>query len=229
MMAKITVMEWQRVLAYVDGRLDRVLEPGRHGYREGRTHLVTVDLRPRLLTVPGQEVITADGVSVRVSLTAQWRVTDPVAFTSGAEAPVQVLYADVQDAVRVAVAAVTLDAVLADRSALAVTAPELGSIGIEVTEPRVRDLMLPGELRRAAMDAVVARERGKAALEEARAEAAALRSLANTARLLEEHPALLQLRTLQLAAERPTTLILDPRSVTSGAGTSGAGTGESGG
>ena len=35
--------------------------------------------------------------------------------------------------------------------------------------------------------------------ERARSEAAALRSLANTARLLEEHPGLLHLRTLQAA------------------------------
>ncbi|MBO3752044.1 slipin family protein [Streptosporangiaceae bacterium NEAU-GS5] len=218
MMAKITVMEWQRVLAYVDGRLDRVLEPGRHGYRQGRTLLVTVDMRPRLLTLPGQEVITADGVSVRVSLTTQWHVTDPVAYTSGSIGPEQVLYAAVQEAIRAAVAAVTLEAALADRSTLlAVAPPDLASIGIEVTELRARDLMLPGELRRAAMDVVVARERGKAQLEEARAEAAALRSLANTARLLEEHPALLQLRTLQVAADRATTLVLDPRHPSPGA------------
>ena len=70
--------------------------------------------------------------------------------------------------------------------------------------------MLPGELRRAAMDVVVARERGRAELERARAEAATLRSLANTAQLLEEHPALLHLRTLQTASEPGTTVVLVP-------------------
>ncbi|ETK32056.1 hypothetical protein MPTA5024_31740 [Microbispora sp. ATCC PTA-5024] len=212
----MTVMEWQRVLAYVDGRFDRVLAPGRHRYRERRTRLVTVDVRPSLLTVSGQEVITADGVTVRASLTALWRVDDPVAYTTGAEHPQALLYAAVQDALRDRVAAVTLDDALQSRAALSDGLAEavrtaVSGLGIVVNEVRVRDLMLPGELRRAAMDAVVARERGKAALEEARAEAAALRSLANTARLLEEHPALLRLRTLQVAADRQTTLVLDPR------------------
>ncbi|WP_214110438.1 slipin family protein [Acrocarpospora catenulata] len=214
-MAKITVMEWQRVLVYVDGRFSRVLEPGRHSYRTGRTDLVTVDMRTRQRIVPGQELITADGVTVRVSVMARWRVSDPVAYTGSDENPQSVLYSAVQDAVRALVATVTLDSALADRAALRIEPAALqdvtAELGITVTSLAVRDLMLPGELRRAAMDVVVARERGKAALEEARAEAARLRSLANTARLLEEHPALLQLRTLQVAAERSTTLVIDPR------------------
>ncbi|GAA4917293.1 hypothetical protein GCM10023334_018770 [Nonomuraea thailandensis] len=217
----MTVMAWQRVLMYVDGRLKRVLEPGRHRYRPRRTTLLTVDLRPRLLSVPGQELITADGVSVRVTVTAQWRVTDAAAYTEAASVPDQFLYSAVQDAIRERVPALTLEAALADRAALSEglterVREEVSGLGIEVGDVRTRDVMLPGELRRAAMDVVIAKERGKAALEEARAEAAALRSLANTARLLEEHPALLRLRTLQVAAERQTTLVLDPRSGTDG-------------
>ncbi|MCP2358647.1 regulator of protease activity HflC (stomatin/prohibitin superfamily) [Nonomuraea thailandensis] len=220
-MAHVTVMAWQRVLMYVDGRLKRVLEPGRHRYRPRRTTLLTVDLRPRLLSVPGQELITADGVSVRVTVTAQWRVTDAAAYTEAASVPDQFLYSAVQDAIRERVPALTLEAALADRAALSEglterVREEVSGLGIEVGDVRTRDVMLPGELRRAAMDVVIAKERGKAALEEARAEAAALRSLANTARLLEEHPALLRLRTLQVAAERQTTLVLDPRSGTDG-------------
>ena len=46
---------------------------------------------------------------------------------------------------------------------------------------------------------VTARLRGAAALEAARAETAALRALANGARLLDEHPALAQLRLVQSA------------------------------
>lgn len=218
-MAHVTVMEWQRVLMYVDGQLRRVLEPGRHRYRARRTTLLTVDLRPRLLNVPGQELITADGVSVRVTVTARWQVADPVAYTSASAAPDQFLYAAAQEAVRERVSGLSLEAALAERPQLSEGLTEsvrtaVRELGIEVFDVRVRDLMLPGELRRAAMDVVVARERGRAALEEARAEAAALRSLANTARLLEEHPSLLRLRTLQVAADRQTTLVLDPRAST---------------
>lgn len=177
--------------------------------------MIRVDRRPRVLTVPGQELLTADGVTVRVSVQLTWRVTDVRAFVTGAESTPSVLYAAVQEGVRDAVAAVSLDDALADRTRLSagiddVVTGRVVDLGVAVTAIQARDLMLPGELRRAAMDVIVTRERGRAELERARAEAATLRSLANTARLLEEHPALLHLRTLQAAGEPGTKLVVTP-------------------
>ena len=57
--------------------------------------------------------------------------------------------------------------------------------------------MVPGELKRAFAGIVAARREGEAALERARGETAALRSLANAGRLIEDNPGLLQLRILQ--------------------------------
>ena len=61
----------------------------------------------------------------------------------------------------------------------------------------LKDVLLPPEIRGAATALIVARQRGAALLEEARAETAALRSLANGARLLDAHPALARLRLVQ--------------------------------
>ena len=58
-------------------------------------------------------------------------------------------------------------------------------------------MILPPERRSAYADLVTARTRGQAQLEAARAETAALRSLANGAKLLDDHPALAQLRIIQ--------------------------------
>lgn len=54
------------------------------------------------------------------------------------------------------------------------------------------------------------RLQGQAALERARAEQAALRSLANAARLVRDNPELAQLRLLQTIenAKRPATIVL---------------------
>jgi regulator of protease activity HflC (stomatin/prohibitin superfamily) len=208
------VMDWQRTLLYRDGKLGKVLEPGRHHYDQKRCTLVDVDMRPRQMQVTGQELLTRDGLSLRVSLTADWVVTDPVAFTTGAQHTESVLYAAVQDAARARVAAHGLDELIADRSLLSGAGEVAAAVetnGIRVASVRARDLMLPGELRKAALETVLARERGRADLERARAEAAALRSLANTARLLEENPALLRLRTLQVAGAPGTQIVLDPR------------------
>ncbi|MFJ1457453.1 slipin family protein [Nocardia wallacei] len=209
-----TVMEWQRTLLYRDGKLEKVLEPGRHRYDQRRCTLVAVDMRPRQLQVSGQELLTRDGLSLRVSFAVNWVVTDPLAFTTGAQYSESVLYAAVQEAARDKVAAHTLDELIADRGLLAgadEVAAAVADLGIRVSSVRARDLMLPGELRKAALETVLAKERGRADLERARAEAAALRSLANTARLLEENPSLLRLRTLQVASTPGTQVVLDPR------------------
>lgn len=60
-----------------------------------------------------------------------------------------------------------------------------------------------------------ARSQGQAKLEAARAETAALRSLANAAKLLDDHPALARLRLVQAAPYGTKIVIgLDTESVT---------------
>ncbi|MEJ2866764.1 slipin family protein [Actinomycetospora sp. OC33-EN08] len=220
----VTVLEWERVLRLRDGRVTELLGAGRHRHRPRREQLDAVDVRQRLMPVLGQELITADGVTVRVSGLLTWRVVDARAFVIVASGSDRLLYGAVQEAMRTAIAAATLDELLADRDRLhpqvgGPVAEQAAAIGAEVDSLRAKDLMLPGELRQAAMDVVVTRERGRAELERARAEAATLRSLANTARLLEEHPALLQLRTLQTAAQARSTVVLTPSGLPTTTGT----------
>src|SRR5919109_4502878 len=80
-------------------------------------------------------------------------------------------------------------------------------IGVELESVDVKDLMLPAATKRLLNQVVDARQQGLASLEKARGETAALRSLANAARLVEANPSVLQLRTLQqLAASSGNTL-----------------------
>lgn len=214
-MAKVTVMEYERVVTYRDGVAGPVLGPGRHRYSRRRTQLFRLDLRPRLLTVPGQEVLTADGLGVKVSAAVRWRIADPSVFHAAASDAQEMLYAAVQAALRDRVTGLALGDALADRAALgegltATVAAVAEPLGITVDAVEVKDLMLSAELRRAYAETALAGERARADLERARGEAAALRALANAARLLEEHPALLHLRTLQAASEPGTTVVLKP-------------------
>ena len=72
----------------------------------------------------------------------------------------------------------------------------------------IKDVVLPAELRAAYAELITARQRGQVQLEAARAESAALRSMANAAKLLDEHPALARLRMVQ-AATYGSKLVLD--------------------
>ncbi|TWP48983.1 slipin family protein [Lentzea tibetensis] len=206
---KQTLMPWERAVRFDRGVLVGELGPGEHRL-PGHAVLHRVDLRPRSLTPAAQDVPTSDGVLVRVTVVVRWAVTSPVTFVMASATPADELYLAIQLALRGAVLPRAHDAVDRERAAIAaevqaaVTA-RAAELGITVGELAVRDVVMPPELRRAALSELVAASEGRAALERARGESAALRSLLNAARLAEEHPALLQLRALQNAG----TVVVD--------------------
>lgn len=170
-------------------------------------------MRPYVLSVPVQEVSTADGISVKVSITAIARVVDPTKKLLGQQEADGRLYLALQLAVRTAVAALSLDVVVAARTSLTdqlvVVIEDVSDTGVALERIAVRDVIVPAEIKRAQAQVVMARAEGQAALERARGETAALRSLANAARLAAEQPALLQLRSVQtLAAGSGNTVVL---------------------
>ncbi|MFT3901356.1 MAG: slipin family protein [Gordonia sp. (in: high G+C Gram-positive bacteria)] len=192
----------ETALEYRDGQLARVLTPGAH--RVGRrSAVVRVDLRERIVRVAPQEVVTADGVPVRVSLAIIMTVVDAVAFTERSDDPIDAVYVAAQVALRTACASVTADELVGrtdafDASALTAAAVAAGEpVGIAVKAVAIRDVILPHEIRSAAMELITAKARGQAKLEAARAETAALRSLANAGRMLDEHPALARMRMVE--------------------------------
>jgi regulator of protease activity HflC (stomatin/prohibitin superfamily) len=187
---------------FVDGTPVRVLEPGRHR-RARRATYREVDLREQLLAVSPQEILTVDGVQVRVSAAVRWAVVDPVAWLERATDPVGLVYLATQVALRDAVAGLTLETVSQrgaglEAATLTATVDAAGRpVGLSVLEVVVKDVILPSEVRAATLELATARQRGAAQLEMARAETAALRSLANGAKLLDDHPALARLRLVQ--------------------------------
>ncbi len=210
---RVVVQEWERVLVYRDGRFAEELGAGGHRRRRWRQRFVRVAVRPRLLLVPGQEVLTADGLAVRTSLAVTCRTADPRLWHESVDDADALVYAAVQVALREAVAVRTLDDLLADRATLGDdvggrAAATAASVGVVLDRVRLRDVMVPAELRHAAAEVATARAQGRAALERARAEVAATRALANAARLVAGSPALLQLRTLQAVEAGGATVVL---------------------
>lgn len=201
----VTVPAWSRAVVLRDGILTGEREAGRHR-RKRRTEWHLVDLRSRILTIPTQEVLTSDGVQVRLSVLATITVVDATAWVTVSPSPIDVIYSALQIALRDRVAAMELADVSASRSTLldgveAELAATFAPVGATVTGIALKDITLPQDVRGALAQVALTKQRGLAELERARAEAASLRSLANTAKLLAENPALLQLRTLQAASE----------------------------
>lgn len=196
------VHDYERGLRFRGGRLVGLTGSGTHVAIRPLSEVRVLDVRPVTLAVEGQEVPTADGVAVKVSLVARYEIGDPVAAFTRDASYVRTLYVLLQLALRDVLVTRTLDEALVARAALGgevreATAGRLAELGIELLDVHIRDLMLPADLKRAFGAVVGARKAGEAALERARAETAALRGLANAGRMLDDNPGLLQLRILQ--------------------------------
>jgi regulator of protease activity HflC (stomatin/prohibitin superfamily) len=205
---EVTGAEGTAVLRYVDGALEAVLGPGRHAAWTVRrkVQLSAIDTREKQLAVNGQEVMTRDRVSLRLNLVAAWRVADVRRLATVARAPDEVLYVAVQLAAREAVSIRTLDELLAAREQLGLqlmpaVRERAQSVGLELLDLGVKDLVLPGEMKTLLNRVIEAQKEAEANVILRREETAATRSMAQTAKVLAENPLLVRLKELEAYKE----------------------------
>jgi len=201
---KVTVKAWEKGVLFRKGRMVRVLEPGRHRvwwfWRHERVEII--DMREGTLDLYGQEFPTRDGINIRVNVVASYRIVDPVAVLIKVKDVEARLYVDVQLAVRTRVGAMDLDGLMAARDALGTDLQDQVRIaaaeyGIEVGRVALKDVVLPGDIKRIMSRALEAKKEGQARLIARREEVAATRAAANTAAILERNPTLMRLKELE--------------------------------
>ena len=214
---KMSVNQGFAGLLYVDGVYVRELAPGAHWLLTRRSAVILVDLRQRVMTIPGQEVLTRDNVGIKVSLAARFRVSDPARATHEVQDFTAALYQMIQLALREVVGELGATDLISGRVSLGgklleAVAEPASLLGVVVATLDVKDAMFPNDLKRSFAQVLVARNEGLAALEKARGESAALRSLANAARLMDTNPNLFKLRMLKtlddIGAAYGNTLVL---------------------
>lgn len=200
----VRVEQHERVVLRVDGVPVETLRPGLHAFWRTAAQITTseIDLREQSLDVSGQEIMTKDRVTLRVTLVANFRVTDVDRMLAASPDASQALYRSIQLALREAVAARELDDLLADRESVgaelrsAVT-ERAEAMGLALTDLGVRDVILPGEMKSILNQVIEASKRAEANLIRRREETAAARSQANTAKLYESTPALRRMKELE--------------------------------
>lgn len=211
---RVTILEYEKGLKYAGGKFESVLEPGQYWYMPLFTMIQTLDLRPRFVSITGQEVLSSDGVTLKVSLAANFKIIDPSVAINKVQSFQQALYLELQLALREIIGAADIDTVLNSRSEFSkrlmeMTKPKVKDLGLELSSVNLKDIMFPGKLKDVFAQVGNARKEGLAALEKARGETAALRNLANAAKMVEGNPNLMQLRLVQaLGGSSGNTLIL---------------------
>ncbi|MFK7941080.1 MAG: slipin family protein [Roseovarius sp.] len=191
-------------LLTVDGDAKGKLGPGTHTFWHlGRTVAVKgIDLRTRTHEVTGQEILTKDRVTIRVNLTAAYRVVDPEHAVATVKDFTEALHRALQLAFRRTLGALTLDAILAEKGAVnaeaaEVVRAEMARIGVEVGDIALRDVILPGEMREILNRVVEAEKEAEANVIRRREETNATRALLNTAKVMADNPVMLRLKELE--------------------------------
>ncbi|MCU0697760.1 MAG: slipin family protein [Myxococcaceae bacterium] len=193
---------------WVDGRLDEVLPAGRYAaWTTLRTVQFTViELKERQLHVTGQEVMTKDRVTLRLNVSASFRVADPRRLAVVARSPDDVVYLAMQLSARDAITVKTLDELLQARDELAkemtpAVKARAEAVGLELIELGVKDVVLPGDMKELLNKVIEAQKQAEANVILRREETNATRSLAQTAKLLADNPLLLKLKELEAYTE----------------------------
>lgn len=202
----VTVWEYEKGLKYHKGRFVQILEPGRYRIYSLTSHIANVDMRPQIVHVIGQEVLSADNITLKISISVRYRVIDPITALNKVKNYSESLHLIIQLAVREIISSIPIDELLEKRSEFdsklaALCEPQIPELGLSLLSIGVRDIMFPGDLKNVFAKVVKARKEGLAALEKARGETAALRNLANASKMMENNPSLLQLRVIQALGE----------------------------
>jgi len=192
-------------LLFIDGRFVRQLVPGAYAFWnfQKNVNVDVIEQRLQAVEVSGQELLTRDKVSLRVNLSASFRIVDPVSARLRVVKAGDFLYRELQYGLRMAVASRTLDELLADKTALdteidAHVRSRVSEYGIEIIGVGVKDVILPGEMKTILNSVVQAEKAAQANLIRRREESNATRSLLNTAKLIDESPTLLRLKELEV-------------------------------
>jgi regulator of protease activity HflC (stomatin/prohibitin superfamily) len=205
MMDVVHVEPGHAVLWFRDGAYQATLAAGTYAFwkRVGTLKLYDADLRELVLDISGQEIMTADKVTLRVNALVAYRITDPLRTVTEVDGAAQALYRAAQLALREAVGAKDLDTLLIGKDALArelsvMIQPRAAELGITVVTAGIRDVILPGDMKDLMNKVTEAKKAAEASLITRREETAAMRMQANTAKILESNPTLMKLKELEV-------------------------------
>src|ERR1700731_3931109 len=210
------VQQYERGVIFVLGRLIGAKGPGLFLVPPFITRMIKVDLRIVTLTVPPQEVITCDNVTIKVTAVIYFYVVDPahavVNVVNFNQATTQIG----QTTLRNVLGQSELDELLSQRNKVnqelqAIIDEHTERWGVKVTAVEIKDIELPVTMQRAMAKQAEAEREKPAKIIHAQGELLASTQLAQAAAVIGSQPAALQLRYLQtlteIAVEKNSTII----------------------
>src|SRR6266536_94582 len=177
-----------------------------------------VNMQIVAMTVPAQEGITRDNVTVRVDAVVYFRVVDPIKAVVNVQNYLFAVSQQAQTSLRSIIGQSEMDQLLAERDSVnrelrrIIDEPTEGPWGIRVERVEIKDVSLPEQMKRSMSRQAEAERERRARIITADGEYQASKRLAAAANVMARDPAALQLRLLQtvveVAAEKNSTLVM---------------------
>jgi regulator of protease activity HflC (stomatin/prohibitin superfamily) len=213
------IQQYEKGIVYRFGRvLPEVRGPGLTYLRPIGDRMQKVNMQIVAMTVPAQDGITRDNVSVRVDAVVYFRVVDPIKATVNVQDYMFAIGQQAQTSLRSIIGQSEMDQLLAERESVnrelrrIIDEPTEGPWGIRVERVEVKDVSLPEGMKRSMSRQAEAERERRARIITADGEYQASKRLAAAANVMARDPAALQLRLLQtmveVAGERNSTLIM---------------------
>jgi len=210
------VQQYERGVIFVLGRLIGAKGPGLFLVPPFVSRMMKVDLRIVTLTVPPQEVITRDNVTIRVTAVVYFYVVDPSAAVVNVVNFNQATSQIGQTTLRNVLGQSELDELLAERNKInrdlqAIIDEHTERWGVKVTAVEIKDVELPATMQRAMAKQAEAEREKRAKVIHAEGELLASTQLAQAAAVIGSQRSALQLRYLQtlteIAVEKNSTIV----------------------
>ncbi len=201
---KVEVAEYQKARLFFNQKLERILDAGTYYFWKTpvKVEVDFVDTRLTQMNITGQEILTADKVSLRINFICNYRVTDYIKSLTEVDDFSEQIHVSAQLALREYVGKYKLDEILENKEQMSEFVFEKlkskeKNLFVEITDAGVKDIILPGEIREIMNTVLVAEKRAQANVITRREEVASTRSLLNTAKLMDENQTLYKLKEFE--------------------------------
>lgn len=199
---EIHVQPYEKTVLYYDNNFVKVLDSGRYFYWTKYVNVTgdSIDMRQSQLDMTGQEIMTADKVTLRLNFFCQYKVKDILKVTLDIKSYVNQMYILTQLILREYIGSIKLDDLLKMKQeigdyVLSRLKEKESDMGIEFIYAGIKDVILPGEIKDILNTVLIAEKKAQAITR--REEIASTRSLLNTAKLMDENKTLYKLKELE--------------------------------
>lgn len=214
-----TLNDYERGVLLRNGRRMHAgtLKGGLHVLLPCVDSMMSIDIREKLLDIPKQNVVTREGLALRVDAVVYYKVFSATRALLEIENVQRAILMLAQTKLREILGTRTFDEIQSDRQSLALSLKETldeatDPWGIDVTRVEITDLTVPADMQRAMGSEAEAQRNARAKIIEAEGEKSAAYTLKEAADIMSTSEGTMQLRFLQtltqISAEKNSTILI---------------------